>query len=250
MVTSVTVPDAHTQHHELSVQDLHVHYGPVCALHHVDFQTCCGRLTAILGANGAGKSTLIQCIAGLVTPSTGSILWRGEPLKGWTRDIAYLPQRSEVDWAFPLTVRGFVETGRYPHCGLFRRFGAADRDAVDQAMEQMKIHDLRHRQIGALSGGQQQRIFIARALAQEAHVLLFDEPFNGLDSPTAKTLFDVLHALRDQGRLILAAHHQLETVEDQFDEVLLLNRTLLRQGSASDIMNSSELKEQLQGNRS
>jgi len=197
---------------------------------------------ALVGGNGAGKSTLMKAIVGLVPMSRGLVLWQGRPIMKSTHEVAYLPQRAEVNWEFPITVRGLVELGRYPLLGLWRHFGEEDRDAVGRAMTTMRIDDLARRQVGALSGGQQQRVLIARALAQEAHVLLLDEPFAGLDEPARDLLAQLLRDLASDGRLIIASHHDLKTVGDIFDEVVLLNGSLIAQGTSTETMTEENLK--------
>ena len=157
--------------------------------------TSCGNRVALIGPNGAGKSTLLKAIAGLVPRSAGTLTWRGVAVRKWSREFAYLPQREEIDWSFPITVRGLVEMGRYPHVGFLKRFTPADADAVNSALDTLSISDLQDRQICELSGGQQQRAFIARAIAQEAHLLLLDEPFTGLDQSASSALADLLAQL-------------------------------------------------------
>lgn len=230
------------RHHCLRVAGLHVHYGPICALHDVSFELFCGTSVALIGGNGAGKSTLMKRIVGLVPSTTGSVHWRNAPIEKSTHEIAYLPQRNDIDWTFPITVRGLVEMGRYPLVGPWRKFQPADQQSVVRALEMMRISDLRNRQIGALSGGQQQRAMIARALAQEAHVLLLDEPFTGLDQPSQDLLAQLLRELVSSGHLVVASHHDLKTAADIFDEVLLLNRRLIAKGSPAETMNSENLK--------
>jgi ABC-type Mn2+/Zn2+ transport system ATPase subunit len=158
-----------------------------------------------------------------------------------TRDFAYLPQREEVDWDFPATVRGLVEMGRYLCTGWWRRYSTADRAAVDSALAAMQLGELEDRQISALSGGQQQRAFLARALAQEAHVFLFDEPFTGLDQPTQQNLKTLIRQLRDAGKLVLASHHDLASVPEIFDRVLLLNGELLAAGKVSEVFTEENI---------
>ena len=209
-------------HHELVIDGLTVRYRQTVALDSVRLATSCGNRVALIGPNGAGKSTLIKAIAGLVPRTSGSILWRGSTVRRWSREFAYLPQREEVDWSFPITVRGLVEMGRYPQTGWWSRFSDKDDRAVDQALEQLGLLDLQNRQIRELSGGQQQRAFLARAVAQEAHVLLLDEPFTGLDRPAAQALGDLLARLAREGRLVIASHHDLNSVPLLFDEALLL----------------------------
>lgn len=223
---------ANTDHapHRLEVEDLTVSYREVLALEQVSFATECGRCVALIGPNGAGKSTLLKTLAGILKAQAGRVRWRGAPLTKAHRELAYLPQRSEVDWQFPITVRGLVEMGRYPNLGWWRPFRRHDDEIVRRALAAMKLEDLADRQISALSGGQQQRTFIARALAQESHVLLLDEPFTGLDRPAEESLRALLRDLAAEGRLIIASHHDLDTVPEIFDEVLLLRRQAIAFG--------------------
>lgn len=212
----------HSHHHELVVEGLAVDYRGVRALEDASFSTSCGNRVALIGPNGAGKSTLLKAIAGLVPRTTGTIRWRGGAVKKWSREFAYLPQREEVDWSFPITVRGLVEMGRYPQTSWWRKFSAADNAAVEKALHALDLDDLRDRQIRELSGGQQQRAFLARAIAQEAHVLLLDEPFTGLDRRAAGKLGGLLENLAREGRLVIASHHDLNTLPALFDEALVL----------------------------
>lgn len=228
--------------HELRITDLSVRYGEISALEGVNLHTRCGTCLGLIGPNGAGKSTLMKAMAGLVRPAGGRIDWRGAPLAKATSEIAYLAQREEVDWNFPLTVRGLVEMGRFPHVGWWRRFGKRDQEVVEAAIETMRLGDLANRQISALSGGQQQRAFVARALAQEAHILLLDEPFTGLDRPSQELLMELLAQLAAGGRLVIASHHDLDTVEEIFDEVLFLNRCQVDFGTVADVFHTRNLE--------
>jgi ABC-type Mn2+/Zn2+ transport system ATPase subunit len=214
----------HPDHHKLEIQSLCARYRDIVALDQINFTTECGRSVGLLGPNGAGKSTLLKAIAGLVKPESGKVIWRGKTLHGGNREIAYLPQRGEVDWNFPITVRGLVEMGRYPMLGWWRKFGKHDDAIVERAIETMDLVPLKDRHIQELSGGQQQRVFLARALAQEAHVLLLDEPFTGLDETSRVLLQSLVKSLAKEGRLIIASHHDLDSVPEIFDEVLLVNR--------------------------
>jgi len=228
----------HSHEHKLTVRDLHVHYGRICALHDLSFEAVCHRAVALVGPNGAGKSTLLKAIAGLIRNATGEIIWRDRPVAESRWEIAYLPQREEVDWNFPLTVEGLVQMGRYPHVGLLRRFSAADRDAVEAALEFVAMQDLRHRHISQLSGGQQQRAFLARALAQQAHVLLLDEPFTGLDPESRERLRELFATLTRQGSLIIASHHDLATLKSCFDDVLVIHQRKLAYGPVEELAGS------------
>lgn len=226
----------HGHHHELVIADLSVSYRRVLALEKVSLATSCGNRVALIGPNGAGKSTLLKAIAGLVPRTHGNILWRGTAVKKWSREFAYLPQREEVDWSFPITVRGLVEMGRYPQTGWWRTFNQADTLAVDKALDSLALTHLQHRQIRELSGGQQQRAFLARALAQEAHVLLLDEPFTGLDRNASQLLGDLLARLAHEGRLVIASHHDLASVPRLFDEALVLATRPLAFGPVAEIL--------------
>lgn len=233
----------HAHHHELVVSELCVSYRGVSALDKVSFETSCGNRIALVGPNGAGKSTLLKAISGLVKRTCGTIQWRGSKVNKWSREFAYLPQREEVDWNFPVTVRGLTEMGRYPQTGMFGKFTEKDTEAVDKALESLQLEDLQHRQIRELSGGQQQRAFLSRAIAQEAHVLLLDEPFAGLDPNASQLLGELIHQLASEGRLILASHHDMNTVEDLFNQTLLLNKEVIDFGKTSTTLTKDVLKE-------
>ena len=226
----------HGHHHELLIEHVSVSYRRVLALENISLATSCGNRVALIGPNGAGKSTLLKAIAGLVPRDSGIIRWRGTAVRKWSREFAYLPQREEVDWSFPITVRGLVEMGRYPQTGWWRKFSSDDSVAVDKALEALALSDLQHRQIRELSGGQQQRAFLARALAQEAHVLLLDEPFTGLDRNASQLLGDLLAKLAHEGRLVIASHHDLNTVPRLFDEALILSTQALAFGPVAEIL--------------
>jgi ABC-type Mn2+/Zn2+ transport system ATPase subunit len=231
------------QHHELQVENLRVRYRNLEALQDVSFKTSCGACVALIGPNGAGKSTLLKSIAGLLPMYGGRILWRGTKIAKWSREIAYLPQRENVDWFFPITVSGVVRMGRYPQAGWWRPFSKVDEAAIARALELMDLVDLADRQISELSGGQQQRVFLARALAQEAHVLLLDEPFTGLDRNSKSALAATLRQLTEQGRLVVASHHDMDTVRDIYDEVLLLRRRSIAFGNVADVFTEEKLQE-------
>jgi ABC-type Mn2+/Zn2+ transport system ATPase subunit len=230
-------------HHQLRVEGLDVSYGPVRALENVGFSSECGRCLALVGPNGAGKSTLLKALAGILTVDSGRVLWRGAPLTAAHRELAYLPQRGPIDWNFPITVRGLVEMGRYPSVRWWRSFRRHDRDIVARALDALELTPLANRQISALSGGQQQRTFIARALAQEAHVLLLDEPFAGLDRPAGEALRKLLRELAAEGRLIIASHHDLDSVPQVFDEVLMLRRRVVAFGPVPAVFNPAAIAE-------
>ena len=231
----------HPAHHHLQLRHVTAGYSSEPALEDISFEAACGRTLALIGPNGAGKSTLLNALAGLLTPGSGEILWNGAPLAQHRREIAYLPQRNEVNWQFPITVRQLVEMGRYPSVGIWRSLNRHDREIVDKALITLNLQDLQHRQIGALSGGQQQRCFLARALAQEAHILLLDEPFTGLDVPGTAALSALLRSLAAEGRLVVASHHDLVTAPQIFDMAVLLRRKLIAAGRTPDVLTPANL---------
>ncbi|MDB6154427.1 MAG: transporter-related protein [Chthoniobacteraceae bacterium] len=228
--------------HELAVADLTVSYNRIPALHHIDFKVRCGHCVALLGPNGAGKSTLLKALAGLLPLETGTIHFHNHLVRSATQDFAYLPQRENIDWDFPATVRGLVEMGRFLRTGWWRRFSKEDEAAVDEAIRLMQLEDFADRQISALSGGQQQRTFLARSLAQQAHVFLLDEPFTGLDKPNQDNLKALIRQLRDQGKLIIASHHDLGTVPELFDHVVFLNGELIASGPVTEVFTTANIE--------
>jgi len=228
--------------HELFVEDLEVYYRNICALSGVSFRIGCGHCVGLLGQNGAGKSTLMKSIAGLIPNRKGQLLWCGRAPESQRGEIAYLPQVDEGERQFPMTVRGLVELGRFPHLGLWKRWRSLDDEVVDAALETLKLQDLQSRRLFQLSGGQLQRAHIARALAQEAHVLLLDEPFAGLDEPSQQILGDLFHELAGHGRLLLVCHHDLKQVPELFDHVLLLNREQVAFGPTEEVFTPENLE--------
>lgn len=220
--------------HVLESRNLHVHYGPICALADVSFSVGCGHCVGLLGQNGAGKSTLLKTIAGLQARVTGEITWRGRPISEVRSEIAYLPQNSKMDPVFPMTVRGLVECGRYPVLPRRGRWSQKDDEVVEQAIAALHLEELVDRRLFQLSGGQLQRAHIARALAQEAHILLLDEPFSGLDEPSQTMLGTLLKELAHGGRLLIVCHHDLKAVPELFDTVLLLNRKRIAFGPTAE----------------
>jgi manganese/iron transport system ATP-binding protein/manganese/zinc/iron transport system ATP- binding protein len=221
--------------HKLHLQDVTVSYNRIPAVHHLNATLSCGSCVALLGPNGAGKTTLLKAIAGLLPLETGRIEFRGHQLSGSSgHEIAYVPQREAVDWDFPITVRGLVEMGRYPSLGKWRRFSVLDQAAVEEALHICDLEDLADRQISALSGGQQQRTFLARAWAQKADIYLLDEPFTGLDRNAVDAFAQAMRRLREAGKLIMASHHDLKSVEALFDHILLLNGELVACGSTTE----------------
>lgn len=228
--------------HRLEVRNLTVSYQRIPALHHLGFDLPCGSCVALLGPNGAGKTTLLKALAGLLPAETGTIHFHGHEHGNHAHDTTYLPQREHVDWDFPITVRALVEMGRYVRLGCWRRFGQLDESAVLAALAAMELQSFADRQISALSGGQQQRAFLARSLAQQAHVILLDEPFTGLDRNSSRQLGVILRGLADDGRLVVASHHDLKSVPDLFDRAILLNGELIAEGGVKHVLASENLE--------
>jgi ABC-type Mn2+/Zn2+ transport system ATPase subunit len=222
-------PDAPAHLH---VDGLSVAYNGKPVLCDVTFEVPVGTQVAVVGPNGAGKSTLFKALVGLVQPRAGRVLIHGVPYGQHLDCVAYVPQREEVDWRFPVNVADVVMMGRYGHLGWLRRPGPADRAAVARCLEQMRISDLANRTIGELSGGQQQRVFLARALAQEPHILLMDEPFTGVDVTTQDATLDLLDELKAQNVTVLVSTHDLNLAAQRFDRVLLLNHEVINYAQA------------------
>jgi len=233
-------------YHRLEIKDLTVSYKRVPAVHHVSLELRCGSCVGLLGPNGAGKTSLLKALVGLVRLETGSMSFHGHDRRSAISELAYLPQRTTIDWDFPITVRRMVEMGRYQALGWWKRFRQEDRRAVDQALEAMDLEDLGDRQISALSGGQQQRAFLARALAQEAHVFLLDEPFSGLDKPAQDLLGSTIRRLANAGNLLVVSHHDLRTVRDLFDQVIFLNGELVAFGDTGIVFTAENIQKTFQ----
>lgn len=234
--------------HELKLQSVTASYGKKIALEALSFSINCGHRLGVIGPNGAGKSTLIRILAGLKSADSGHIFWQKQPLKQCHKEIAYLPQLDQHQKHFPITVREVVAMGRYPSVGFWKRLSTMDNDIIEQAIDIMDMGKLRNRQIDELSGGQQQRAYIARALAQEAHVILLDEPFNGLDRESSLHLSHSLHTLADKGHLIIASHHNLETLATIFDRVLVLDTEQVAYGETTAILQREEVQAVFQCN--
>jgi manganese/zinc/iron transport system ATP- binding protein len=199
-------------------------------------------LTAVVGPNGAGKTTLIKAMLGLIRPVSGRVLIHGQPYSADKRAVAYVPQRTSVDWEFPTTVADVVRMGTYGQLGWFRRPGPQQKEAARDALAKVGMAEFASRQISQLSGGQQQRVFLARALVQHAPVYFMDEPFQGVDAPTERAIVDLLRELRSQGRTVLVVHHDLATVADYFDHVTLLNVRKIASGPVTEVFTDANLK--------
>ena len=226
----------------IDVRDLEVRYGEHVALEGVTTSAAAGRLTAIVGPNGAGKSTLLKAIMGEVQPARGTIEVFGETGRRSLRRVTWVPQRGAVDADFPVTVLDVVRQGRLRHTGWFRRRSSEDDAAIRAALERVDITDLVDRPIGTLSGGQLQRTFLARALAQAGDLYLLDEPFVGVDAATERAIVAVLRELRDAGAAVVVVHHDLGSVRDLFDDVVLLNRRVVASGPVERTFTAEHLQ--------
>jgi manganese/iron transport system ATP-binding protein len=215
--------------------------GEAPALDDVSLEIQRGERIAIVGPNGAGKSTLLKLVAGILSPTSGRAEVYGHDASGHIC-IGYVPQRSHVDWSFPVTVADVVMMGRTAKMGILRFPRRNDRRIVQQSLAEVGLADLADRQIGALSGGQQQRAFIARALAQEAELLLMDEPLTGLDAPSQEAIFDILDTLRQHRMTVLVSTHDLHLAADQFDRLLLLRRALIGFGTPAQVLTAVNLQ--------
>ncbi len=224
----------------LEVSDVTVRYNGTLALDGVSFRLTQGEQVAVVGPNGAGKSTLFKVIAGMLHPTHGEVKVYGHGPGGHIC-IAYVPQRSQVDWSFPVNVADVVMMGRIGKLGLLRWPKARDWDYVRQCLEVVGMADLADRQIGELSGGQQQRVFIARALAQEAELMLMDEPLTGLDVTSQEDIFRILEELRRRHVTVMVATHDLNQAADRFDQVMLLNHRLLGLGRPGEVFTPERL---------
>ncbi len=232
----------HSPTSPLSVHDVTVAYNRKPVLWDVDYDAPPRSLVGIIGPNGAGKSTLIKAALGLVPLASGRIEVFGKPAKKMRSMIGYVPQRESVDWDFPVTALDVVTMGRYGRIGLFRRVGKADRQAAMACLDRVGMSALADRQISQLSGGQQQRVFLARALAQEAQLYLMDEPFAGVDAATERAIVEILRELRDQGKTCLVVHHDLHSVREYFDHVMLLNMRIVAAGPTEQVFNDENLR--------
>lgn len=226
----------------ISIKDLSVSYDRKRVLSNIFLDVEEGQRYGILGPNGSGKSTLLKAILGLIDDYTGSVEVLGKDVRNVRRQVVYVPQRSEIDFTFPATVKDVVLMGRYPHKKVFQRLGADDHKLAKEAMTELDILDLQDRQIGELSGGQQQRTFLARALAQQADILLLDEPFVGVDIPTEEKIIEVLRRLSADGKTLMVVHHDLQAVPEYFDHVVLLNQRLVAAGPTEEVFTPDILR--------
>ena len=218
----------------IEIRNLTVAYGENIALENLNLDIEAGSLMALVGPNGAGKSTLIKTILKFLKQITGEIKINGKTL-------AYVPQRNSVDWDFPTTLFDVVEMGCYGRVGLFKRVSKEEKQKVLKAIEQVGMLDFKDRQISELSGGQQQRTFIARALVQEADIYLMDEPFQGVDSTTEKSIVDILKKLKSEGKTLIVVHHDLQTVPTYFETVTFINKSVIASGKIKEVFTQENI---------
>jgi manganese/iron transport system ATP-binding protein len=234
----------------ISVRDVTVAYpnGQV-ALRNASFELGPGTICGLVGVNGSGKSTLFKAIMGFLTPSQGTVTVSGLTVDAALKRnmVAYVPQSEDVDWNFPVLVEDVVTMGRYGHMGFLRIASREDHRKVDEALERVGMSDIRKRQIGELSGGQKKRVFLARALAQASPIILLDEPFTGVDVKTESAIIDLLRDLRAAGHLMLVSTHNLGSVPDFCDTVVLINRTVLAAGPTAATFTQSNLEKAFGG---
>ena len=233
------------QHPELvplSIHDMTVAYQRRPVIWDIDFDAPAGSLIAIVGPNGAGKSTLIKASLDLVPKVSGDVLVFGEPYRAQRGRVAYVPQRSSVDWDFPVSALDVAAMGLYRHIGWFRPVTRRYRQEALAALDRVGMADFANRQISHLSGGQQQRVFLARALAQNADLYLMDEPFAGVDATTERAIVGILQELRASGRTALVVHHDLQTAPEHFDHVVLLNMRLVAAGPMETAFTQENLR--------
>ncbi|MDA0815355.1 MAG: metal ABC transporter ATP-binding protein [Chloroflexi bacterium] len=231
----------------LVVRELSAGYpGYPPAIHSINLRVPTGELVGLIGPNGAGKSTLFKAMLGLIKPLSGEVLAFGRAVDEARADIAYMPQVEEVDWSFPVSVFDVVLMGRYLRFRPFGRWTSEDREAAMAALERVQLAEFAHRQVGQLSGGQRRRVLMARAIARGARLLLLDEPFAGLDAAVQHDLIAILDDLAREGKAILIATHDLSCVANSCDEAICLNRKIIAQGPATEVLNAEVLTETFQ----
>ncbi|WP_284141129.1 MULTISPECIES: metal ABC transporter ATP-binding protein [unclassified Virgibacillus] len=231
----------------LSVKDLHVSYYGKEVVRNISFSFDTGKLIGVIGPNGAGKSTLMKAMLGLIPKDKGTVIINGRPLKEVRKQIAYVPQRNNLDWDFPINVLDTVLLGTYPKLGFFHRPKKEHKQWAMECLQRVGMEAYSKKQIGELSGGQQQRVFLARALAQKADMFFLDEPFVGIDIGSEETIVRILKEIRDQGKTILVVHHDLSKAREYFQELILLNQELIEFGKVEDVLQPEQIAKAYQG---
>lgn len=225
----------------IEINGLNVAYGNKRVLSNIFLKISKGHIYGLIGPNGAGKSTLFKCLLGQIEPNAGTIRILKNDLQSSITSIAYVPQKDHVDWQFPATVEDIVLMGRFAHLKWFQRVTEEDKKMAESAMAELNILKFKNRQIGELSGGQQQRCFLARALCQNAEIYLMDEPFVGVDVQTEAKIIQTLKSLAAKGKTILVVHHDLDSVQNYFDRVILINQRLIAIGNTADVFTKENI---------
>jgi manganese/zinc/iron transport system ATP- binding protein len=231
----------HSARCPVAIHDMTVAYNRKPVLWDVDLDVPEGTLVGIIGPNGAGKSTLIKAVLDLIPRASGDVMIYGKPYREQSEHVAYVPQRESVDWDFPVDALDVVTMGRYARIGWCRPVTREHREHAREALERVGMADYAHRQISQLSGGQQQRVFLARALAQDADIYFMDEPFAGVDAATEKIIVEILRGLRSSGKTVLAVHHDLQTVPEYFDQLIMLNMRVVAVGATKHVFTRDNL---------
>ncbi|OCA85058.1 metal ABC transporter ATP-binding protein [Pseudobacillus wudalianchiensis] len=231
----------------LTVKDLFVSYHGNEAISDISFAIKPGNLVGIIGPNGAGKSTLLKALLNLIPKDKGNVQVYGRSFQEQRKAVAYVPQRSNIDWDFPITVLDTVLLGAYPKLGWFKRPKKQDKDWALHCLQRVGMESFKNRQIGELSGGQQQRVFLARALAQKAQIFFLDEPFVGIDAASEEAIVAILKDLKQEGKTILVVHHDLSKVNDYFDQLILLNKELIGFGTVDQVWRADMLSKAYSG---
>ncbi|ANU28175.1 metal ABC transporter ATP-binding protein [Planococcus versutus] len=227
----------------LKIKNIHVSYFGRTAIEAIDLTLEQGKVLGIIGPNGAGKSTLLKALLNLVSVDKGSIEIFGGTLKENRKRIAYVPQRNQYDWDFPIHVLDAVLIGTYPNLGIFKRPKKKDKEWAYECLKKVGMEEFSNRQIGELSGGQQQRVFLARALAQKADIFFLDEPFVGIDVSSEEMIVKLLKDLRDQGKTVVVVHHDLSKANEYFDELLLLNKHVIQFGNPQQVLRPEVMRQ-------
>jgi len=230
----------------ITVKDLHISYYGKIVIDNVSFSFDHGHLIGIIGPNGAGKSTLIKGMLELIPRDFGTVHFNGKSLKQAQKNIAYVPQRNDIDFDFPINVLDTVVLGTFPHLRLLQRPGKREKQRALESLDKVGMRHYSQAQIGELSGGQQQRVFLARALAQQAEYFFLDEPFVGVDATSEQVMVNILKQLKEEGKIIFIVHHDLAKVSDYFDQLLLLNKRLIKKGSVAEVFKRDILQETYQ----
>ena len=226
----------------ITVNNISVSYDDNEVVKDVSFSFGPGSLIGVLGPNGAGKSTLLKAMLGLIHLDHGDVRLGTNLIDGMRKQIAYVPQRSNIDWNFPIIVKDTVLLGTYPKTGLLRRPKKADKEWAMECLKQVGMEEFAKRQIGELSGGQQQRVFLARALAQKADYFFLDEPFVGIDASSEEVIIDILRQLQKAGKIVFVVHHDLSKVKSYFNELVLINKVLIDAGPVNKVFQRENME--------